>query len=403
MATIKAIIKKSRVKKNGEAPIILRIIKDRSNGEISLKRAIPEKYWDSNKGLSKSNYPVSTALNALIRKECSNIQSIIDKFEIEGEEYTIRNVIDKYRGVDLQSNKSTITLAQYFKEYLESNPTDIGLGAMKYYKTVYTQLSKLFKRVKLSDVSVKHLKKYENYLKGIGNQQNTIHGRLKVLRKILYKAKKEGLIVTNPFENYSIKQEKTRRTFLVEDEINTLAELELTQESYKLVRDMFVFACFSGIRFSDVARLRVNNIVPKNDHYYLSFRIAKTKEVLTFKLPSRAKEMVDKYNDLSNQEALLFPILAEKVFKDEKKLFNQISSKNAYFNKVLKLLAEKAGVTKHLSFHISRHTFATVALSRGVPIEVLSKLLGHADLKTTQIYGKIMDKAKDDAMDKFDF
>jgi site-specific recombinase XerD len=103
------------------------------------------------------------------------------------------------------------------------------------------------------------------------------------------------------------------------------------------------------------------------------------------------------------QEEFLFPILhTDREYPMEAKLKQAISARNAYFNKVLRVITTKAGIQKKVSMHVARHSFATISISIGVSLEVLSKLLGHSDLKTTQIYGKIMDKQKDEAMGLWD-
>jgi len=128
--------------------------------------------------------------------------------------------------------------------------------------------------------------------------------------------------------------------------------------------------------------------------------MSKTGEPISFKLPKKAITILQKYN-LTDDSKFIFPVINLPPDSTNDKLINKKESRNAYINKILKEISAAVGITKNISFHISRHSFATKALTLGISMEVVSKLLGHADLKTTQIYAKIVDKAKDDAMDLF--
>ncbi|NND05126.1 MAG: tyrosine-type recombinase/integrase [Saprospiraceae bacterium] len=125
----------------------------------------------------------------------------------------------------------------------------------------------------------------------------------------------------------------------------------------------------------------------------VEFRAAKTNDVISFKLPGLALEIINRYQG----GEYVFPLL-----KGRGRLLNEISAKNAYANKVLKMLAKKAEIPKKISMHTARHTWATISLSNDITTKVVGKILGHKDLKTTQIYTNILDKRKDAAIDKWD-
>jgi site-specific recombinase XerD len=167
----------------------------------------------------------------------------------------------------------------------------------------------------------------------------------------------------------------------------------------QLVKESFLFGCFTGLRFSDMCLLTKDDIIREGKDVKLSFRIAKTDEPFVLPLPRPAIVLVNKWKKQSKTDNLL-PILSGENTDDALK--KEISSRNAYFNKVIKSIATRAGLKKNVSFHLSRHTFATNMLSSGAPIEVVSKLLGHEDIKTTQIYARIVDETKDQAMRNFE-
>ena len=161
---------------------------------------------------------------------------------------------------------------------------------------------------------------------------------------------------------------------------------------------MFVFSCYAGgLRISDTLLLKWSNV--RDGRINISMR--KTGEQLAFKLPTVAVDIVSKYADQKSERQYVFPALRLKNENNPRELDSAISSANAKINKALKQIATDAGITKNLSFHIARHTFATMALRLGIGIEYVSKILGHSAIKETQIYAKIVNSSIDNAMDVF--
>ena len=167
-----------------------------------------------------------------------------------------------------------------------------------------------------------------------------------------------------------------------------------------LLRWMFIFASYvGGVRISDVLKLRLSQY----DGVHIHLTIHKTKNQLSIKIPNKAKEIIEMYISKDSKPSdFIFPCLpAEIDLNSPEELHTAISRCSAYINKNLKFIAEKAGIDKKLSFHISRHTWATRALRKGISIDKVSKLMGHAQLRETQIYAKIVNEELDKAMDVF--
>ena len=188
-----------------------------------------------------------------------------------------------------------------------------------------------------------------------------------------------GWLTKDPFANYKAKVKEVIREFLTEQEIQSLMEKEFVSERLELVRDIFVFSCFSGLAYIDVKQLSKDNIVLGIDgDKWINKNRQKTDTNSKIPLLPTAQYILDKYANhpvCVNEDKLL------PIFSNQKM--------NAY----LKEIATVCGINKELTFHIARHTFATtVTLSNGVPIETVSKMLGHTNLKTTQHYAKILDK-----------
>lgn len=195
-------------------------------------------------------------------------------------------------------------------------------------------------------------------------------------RAALRQAVKDGIINVSPAEGVFIKVEESLPVFLSLDEIKKLAT---TKSNRKNTSNAFLFGCFTGLRYSDIKKLELKDIRDG----YIEFRQMKTKNAERLPLSSQAKKILEEQNGISgNREGLVF----------------HLPHRNSV-NTWLRNWAKRAGIGKRISFHKSRHTFATLALTVGVDLYTTSKLLGHRDLKTTQIYAKVVDEKKQQAVD----
>lgn len=212
------------------------------------------------------------------------------------------------------------------------------------------------------------------------NKVNTIHKSLRFIRTFLNRAKRQGLIKNNVFENYRLKTEPSKREYLSIDELQALEALYLKNLSSgaKNTLHYFLFCCYTGLRYSDVKRLRYKDI--RENEIYITMH--KTKDVVSIPIIDLATKFIG------------FGAPNEKIFRV---CVSQVA------NRHLKDIAKLAEINKDISFHCARHTFATFALSKGIPIEVVSKLLGHKEIATTQLYAKIVDGYKREEMKKLVF
>lgn len=382
MAKITIRIREDRVNKKGLAPIELLVFHKGRNKQLSLGRKVKPENWDDERKEVKGEGRQVT--NSVITRQKAKLQNIIDKMILAEEDLSLDEIVRRYRG----KSQSEEDLAGYLQSYIDRNPENLQYGTLKYYKTCLERI-KEFDKVKLKHVNEDWLGGFEKFLKKEGNNQNTIFQRLKVIRKIMRLAQREGKVQHYPFQHYKIKTEKTTRDFLSLEELKKLQGLEGLPKSYELVRDVYVFsATTGGIRFGDLCVLQRDSIKDGK----ISFRNRKTKDPISFRLSKTSQAILDKYSG-----DYLFPII-----DDSKPILGEISRRNAYFNKVLKLLAQKAKINKRLTMHTARHTWATISLNNDISTEVVGKILGHKDLKTTQIYTNILDKRKDEAIDRWD-
>lgn len=396
MSSVKVKMRKNKVNAEGRAPLVLQVIVDRKSKEISLGKYIEPKHWDGEKNKVKSSYTDRAFLQAFLDREQRQLETIIDRKRALGERIELSQVVNEYKGNTEQINRKA-NLVQFLENYIQTNPDQLAEFTLKNYSNLVTQLKAFKPNARIMDVGVQFLRDFEIHLRDVAkNKQNTIHTRLKVLRKIIRYLIREGVRIDNPFEKYSLKLEQTQRDYLTEEELRIFKEVKTNTGLEKLVKDTFLFACYTGLRFSDICLLKKEAVRESSTGAVLSIRMKKTKDPIIIPLPKPAVSIIGQYAAVSSDHVL--PIIEGVNLPTDR----AISSRNAYYNKVLGKLGERAEIEKSLSMHVGRHTFATVGLSLGIPIEVVSKLLGHKNLATTQIYAKIVDQMKVDAMSKFD-
>ena len=236
------------------------------------------------------------------------------------------------------------------------------------------------------------------------NGVNTIHSNLKAIRKLVNDAVKEEILDMNknPFLRYKLKTENSEKSFLTEAELKLLEVLKFDPKLKMMDhhRNMYVFAAYTGgLRISDIILLKWENY----DGERLLLKVNKTDTTLSIIVPNKAKEILSQYyKDDTKPSDFIFPCLKSGMdYSDAKELHKAISSATAYANKDLDTIAKSLELDKKMNFHTSRHTFATRALRKGMRIEYVSKLMAHSNIKTTQIYTKIVNAELDDAMQIF--
>ena len=204
---------------------------------------------------------------------------------------------------------------------------------------------------------------------------NTSVKKLKTLKTITIYAQKRGVLHHDPFLNHRFHLEAVDRGFLTDEEILKIANKELSIQRLELVRDMFLFSCFTGLAYIDVANLTPDNIIKLDGKEWIMTKRQKTSVETNVLLLDIPKSIISKYSHKTYRDGKLFPVLS-----------------NQKTNSYLKEIADLCGIKKNLTFHLARHTFATMSLSKGVPMESVSKMLGHTNIKTTQIYARITNK-----------
>lgn len=398
MASVKVVLKEEKINKAGEAPLYLRITKDRKPRYVSIGLRVKPQEWNADTGKVKKPHPNMARANAFIASKVAEAEGVALDLQRESKFTSPVQIKNTIMG---QSSESFL---KYFSRYLGTLEKKGKISTLGKATAAYSKLKVFLGKSDLlfDEVTVTFLKQYEAYLRDdLGNSVNTIHSNLKIFRKLVNDAIREDLVspARDPFRKFGLKTEKTTKSYLSDDELEALWIFPLKQGS-KIWdhRNMFVFAAYAGgLRISDLLQLKWSNFTGT----HICITMHKTKEVVTVKLPTKALEILQFYRHAGSKPSdYVFRLLRAGVdYSDPRILFKALASAAAYANKNVKMVATRAGIEKPISFHSSRHTFATRALTKGVSIEHVSKLMGHHSINTTQIYAKIVNSKLDEAMD----
>ena len=405
MASVSIVLRKDKLNKNNEAPIHFRIIKDRKISYIATGYIIDVNDWDDGNKKIKStrkgrDHKETTAkMNAIISKRYSDIQKEVIDLETLKKHVSSKNVKDVVFG------KKAEDFYSFADTVVKNYEIDNKPGTFSRTQSVIAKLKLYAPNLNFNEITPKFLSEYENHLKTKKkpNSINTIHANFKFIRLVFNKAYQMDLIdlSLNPFLKYKIKTEKTQRDYLTEEELIAFYEVETKLGSrIDLHKDMFVFSAYSGgLRVSDMLQLQWKHFDGSN----VNFTIKKTNNQLSIKIPNKGLEILSKYKkEDTKSNDYIFNMLPPNTFKlTAKEIDDAISSATAHINKNLKLITKETDIEKNISFHIARHTWATRALRKGISIDKVSKLMGHAAIKETQVYAKIVNSELDKAMDAF--
>ena len=375
-------LKKNEPKKNGNVPVMGRITIDGTPKSFSTKLDINPNNWDLKHGrvLGKSAQALSTNLkldNIRVR-----INKIYDDMLKDEGFATAQKVKLSFLGVGVMDD----AILKVFKDQNEDFERMVSKGKRSQntynkYKTVYNHLSEFIReRYHREDMAFRELtsdfiREFDFFLR-IDKEctHNTVWVYTMPVIALAELAIKKGLIRQNPFEDYEISMEETDRSYLLKEDVEKLMLLKPSKPKYELVKDLFIFSCFTGLSYIDIQKLKWSNIQSFFDgHQWIISRRKKSDVASNVRLLEIPKRIIEKYRGVTRNE-YVFPVPS-----------------NATCNSHVKKLIEEAEIIteQKVTFHTARHTFATMFLTEGVPLESLSKMMGHKNISTTQIYAKI--------------
>lgn len=382
--------------KGGKYPIYFRITVNRKKSEVVTKYLVELKDWDDSKQRTKKNNIINEELTSLE----SEVYDIVKRLGKEKKQLTAHTIKNCLTGKD----KLDAYLLDFYDNFVErlDKAGEVEKVTVTRYKETKVYLTRFLEEGKAKDVLIeninfKFISDYDLFLLNLKDknnktlmERNTINKHHSRLRTMIIRAIKEGYINKSPYVDFKLKNTPSKRTFLSQEELEQITEHELGgNESLKRVRDIFVFSVYTGLRFEDAQQLTIERIVKdKKGNHTLQILQEKTNEPLSIPLLKPAIKIIKKYDN-----------------SPERKIFQKVLPKitNQKLNAYLKIIADLVGITKTLSHHVARHTCATtILLSNEVPIEVVSKWLGHTNIKTTQIYAKITNTYMQTMADKID-
>ena len=391
--------KRAKASVNGLVPIYTRITINGKRIELSSNRFVEMSKWSTEAGKMKGNSEEARSINShldMLRIQIIDMQMELVHKKIPVTAETLKN---KILGVDERARMLIPIFQDHNNKIKELVGKEYAPGTLERYKTSLSHTIEFLQwKYKVSDIEINKIDHafvtdYEFWLRSVRNcANNTAVKYIKNFNKIIKICLANDWLDKNPFANYKSKVKEVERVYLSEEEIQNIIEKDFKTERLSLVRDIFLFSCFTGLAYIDVKNLTKSHIsIGIDGEKWIFTHRQKTETASKIPILPVTQLIIDKYADhpKSNNEDRLLPILTNQKM-------------NAY----LKEIAGVCEIEKELTFHIARHTFATtVTLTNGVPIESVSKMLGHKNLRTTQHYAKVLDKKVSEDMqilrDKF--
>ena len=375
-------LKRNAIRKDGKMPIITRITVDGIIGQFNTKLEIQPSYWSVKTGKVIGHPSDSKQHNAQLEEIKASLHSIYHELQRKDNYVTAEKVKNEFLGI----SENHETLLSLFQKHNEDVKKLIGIsksaGTYQKYEVTRRHLQKFMQiKYQISDISLKEIKHlfvtdFEIYLltTAVCNT-NTTAKFMQFFKRIILIARNNGLIATDPFANYKIRLINVDRGYLTQEDVEKILKKEFAIKRLELVRDIFIFSCFTGLSYIDVKNLTNKEIRTSFDNnLWIMTKRQKTKVDSNILLLDVPKMIIEKYKGNSVNDQVL-PILSNQKM-------------NAY----LKEVGDLCEIDKELTFHLARHTFATtITLAKGVPIETVSKMLGHTNIRTTQIYARITD------------
>jgi len=383
---ISFLIRKNRTNKHGDAPIYMRISIDKGRSEISTGRYINPLNWNGKLNKASSKKKGAAQINQFLDVIKNSVFDHHTAMMKKGEHLTAKTLKNRFLGIE-EDKRTLLEVFEYHnRQITELSGISYSPATIQRYTTTLDHIKNFIKhQYKIDDIALNQLKysfitDLEHYFRTIRKcNNNTTYKYIKNFKKVINIAIKNEWLEKDPFAKYKASLVEVKREFLTKDELHQLEQLKINLSRLDIIRDIFIFSCYSGLAYIDVANLTMDNIQKGIDNnLWIITQRQKTKVPSNVPLLPQALSLIEKYQ--------FYP-----AKKTEEHILPNLS--NQKLNAYLKELADLASINKNLTFHTARHTFATtVTLANGVPIESISSMLGHKNIRTTQIYSKVINE-----------
>ena len=349
--------------------------------EMSLKRTIPTDKWNKSLGKMSGSGPEAYQINRKLEETRALLYNAYDTLLKEDKVITAQIIKARFLGSD-QDHKTLQDLLTYHSEKMNKV---LKYGTMKNYNTTEKYLKDYLKKhhnttdTYLKQIDYQFTLGFESYLRDLpGLENNGIMKHMERFKKLMRLAQDLDWIEKNPTKRFKLRFKKVDVVYLNKQELEKIKTNEFERTTHKINRDIFVFACYTGLAYADVKALKMEHLqIGIDGRKWIFTRRMKTNTTVRIPLLKEAEEILNRYSNhpKANLNGTLLPVYS-----------------NQKTNQYLKEIADEVKIRKKLSFNTARHTFATtVTLANGVPIETVSKLLGHHKISTTQIYARVID------------
>lgn len=382
-------LKKTKLLKNGEASVCMRITVNGTRVENNIRKSIDPALWSQAKETARGKSRRACDLNTYIEEARIKLYQIFCELEQQNRPVTAHLLQELFFGQEKPEEVRTLlgTMQEHNDQCRALVGTDYALITVRRYESCRRYLAELIRQrygkedLPLAEVNGELVRAFAFYLKTEkGCQQNTVVRYMKCLKKITNLARANDWMAKDPFLGIRFHEKEVVREFLTMDELQTIYRKEFPLERLTLVRDVFIFAAFTGLAFIDVQQLAPEHIVRDNNgNLWIRKPRQKTKNMCNIPLLDIPQEILRKYADhpTCRKRGILLPVPC-----------------NQKMNSYLKEIADICMIRKNLTTHCARHSYATsVCLANGVSLENVAKMLGHSNIKMTQHYARVLDSS----------
>ena len=359
--SVKAIIRNDKKRKDGRCPINYRVTINSTVLKLSSGLYVEESNWNIKDGIfkeSKSSYN-----NCMLDKDKSNLLDFLR------EKRSIGVYLDKELIKSFHSTNDKDDFYEYFDKFCEKKFTTLSEGTIYHYKLLRNRLKEFKKEIRFSEINTNFIERFDSFLKvKCKTGKSGRWGRHKNLKVVLISALKLNLINSNPYNEFKIVPDDVKLEYLTDSELKLIEKLSFSNfpkgNGLSITRDLFLFSCYTGLRYSDVNEITHKDILNLE---LISLRMKKTKKIVQVPLTIKAKLILKKY--VSKDADLIFPYRC-----------------NVAINRDLKIIGSLCKINKKLHFHLGRHTFASTMANSNINAFHIMRLLGHSNIATTQRY-----------------
>ncbi|MGI0106767.1 tyrosine-type recombinase/integrase [Salinimicrobium sp. WS361] len=356
------IVKRNYVNAEGESLLYLHVTKNYQRERIPLDIYVPADLWDPKTARLKSDSLKARDINLILDNVDSKITGIRTMFRLAEKQLTMEKFIQEF-----QNSIPRIDFLAFMEYQIKQEKQILAKGTVRRHKSIVTKLRNWRERIFFTEIDESLLLKMRSHFKSLGNEPTTIESNMAVVKKYINAAKKTGIRMPITSDDIKIGSTSGHRTDLRPEEIKKIHQLFFSpfmNERYRLTAGYFLFACFTGLRISDVQQLKRKQL----EEDMFQFISVKSKKRQWISISKKLREILD----------------------HDDRLFVQVPTPEE-INRVLKTVATLCGIQKNISFHVARHSFATNFLRMGGKVQDLQKILGHSKISETMIYVHIVE------------